>query len=185
MAESEAVLFRRTDGAIWVLESSEGSKSWREILRPAQVQAFKPEDLQEYRIYQSRDISRLNYLASVLKDDLSYGWITRDGHFWGNGCGGHYTMAERVLGVCYAEAEMKLGWIHVSDRWTIFTRNMTPEQERALSQIGRYSENTKYRDREVRFEDAFPGGYPLHLIPDISLYKPPQPRPVRLITPSP
>lgn len=96
------------------------------------------------------------FFKAFLRESLECGWIDQAGRFYGCDFGNHDNIIHSMgREVCEVEDD---GWVRVADAyWTqaSVTKRLTPRQKSTLTLIGRCPDNSRYRNHDVKFEEAF------------------------------
>jgi hypothetical protein len=157
-------LFKKTDQrpGLWRLREENGNPAWW-VDRHGKQHAYADGDLRAFPIYEAEDFDDF-VLTCYLKKTLAAGWIDRQGRFWGNDFFDHNNTIHDMLKKTVAEVEAG-GWVKLNFHEWICLRPLSPEQRATLIRIGREPEDPHYQDEGVTFDQAFPRGYNLALLP--------------------
>lgn len=169
---------------VYLTDSPENGKVWLN-LHTYHHTPFRPRDLHEGPVYQTDNFDHLANIKDYLRETLNFGWITRNGQFWGCCSTGHEKIANIFFGLDRYDAE-KEGWIQIAGNEWVFPgfdhdKNMriNKAQELTLLEIGRSPDNPRFKHPDIEFKDVYPEGHPLTALPGkiVRLYRTSGPAP--------
>jgi hypothetical protein len=168
------VLFRTNNkGEFWELVGPPEEPEYWENVSTGEDVPFVKDDFVKSTVYQTSN-SHFAKIIHLLRPRLEDGWLDREGNFWGCFYSDHGILLRDIFNINTRKIAEQEGWVHIhSHGWNIYSsRSITSEQGRALADMGRDPLNKEFRNEAVTFSNAFPKGYPLALLPHVSLYRP-------------